>query len=154
MTLFERTIVGIAFILMAAVTFWLQILFSETDNFIAGDSVEQSTYDIDYYIDNFTSTNIDNEGVASHVIEAGRMIHFSDNDSALLVTPHIIEYKSDVITQHTFSDSGWLSSGGEEILLINNVRVIEHNQNTGDSAPVLNTAKLKVRLKSKPGTTQ
>jgi LPS export ABC transporter protein LptC len=74
------------------------------------------------------------------------MVHFPDDDTALLDKPHIIQYKDNVAPRHSYSDSGWVAPGGNEVLLTGSVRVIVgHEQN--DSGGIMTTESLKIKLK-------
>lgn len=81
-------------------------------------------HDPDYYIENFTATGLDKDGKRRFVIEAERMAHFPDDDTALFDNPHVIEYEEGQAPRHTYSDSGWMNSTGDEILLTGNVRIV------------------------------
>lgn len=81
-------------------------------------------HDPDYYIENFTATGLDKNGDRKFVIEAQRMAHFPDDDTALLDFPHVIEFRKGYAPRHTYADSGWMSASGDEILLTGNVRIV------------------------------
>ena len=102
-------------------------------------------HDPDYYIENFTATGLDKSGKRRFVIEAERMAHFPDDDTALLDFPHIIEYQDGFAPRHSYSDSGWMSSTGEEIILTNNVRVVIEADSRGPGA-TLKSKRLRVLL--------
>lgn len=97
-------------------------------NALIEDEPEVQTYndrhDPDYYIENFTATGLDKNGQRKFVIEAERMAHFPDDDTALLDFPHIIQYEAGMAPRHTYADSGWMSSSGDEILLTGNVKIV------------------------------
>lgn len=88
-------------------------------------------HDPDYYIENFTATGLDKNGRRKFVIEAERMAHFPDDDTALLDFPHVIEYEEGFAPRHTYSDSGWMNSSGDEILLTGNVKVVVEADSRG-----------------------
>lgn len=81
-------------------------------------------HDPDYYIENFTATGLDKNGQRRFVIEAERMAHFPDDDTALFDKPHVVEYEEGQAPRHSYSDSGWMSSSGDEILLTGNVKIV------------------------------
>lgn len=83
-----------------------------------------SRHDPDYYIINFTATGFSEDGQRRYVIEAARMLHFPDDDTALLDDVKITEYEEGFAPRHTYADSGWMNSTGDEILLKENVRVV------------------------------
>jgi lipopolysaccharide export system protein LptC len=100
---------------------WLQTVF------IAEEEVDRrydSRHDPDYYVENFVATELDKNGRRRFVIKADRMAHFPDDDTALLDNPHITEFEIGQPPRHTYADSGWMSSSGDEILLTGNVRVV------------------------------
>jgi len=88
-------------------------------------------HDPDYYIENFTATGLDKNGQRRFVIEAERMAHFPDDDTALLDKPHVIEYEVGFAPRHTYSDEGWMNSTGDEILLTGNVRIVVEADSRG-----------------------
>lgn len=81
-------------------------------------------HDPDYYIENFTATGLDKNGRRRFVIEAERMAHFPDDDTALFDYPHVIEYEEGTAPRHTYADNGWMSSSGDEIILTGNVKIV------------------------------
>ena len=91
----------------------------------------KSRHDPDYYIENFTATGLDKNGDRKFVIEAERMAHFPDDDTALLDNPHVVEYRKGYAPKHTYADSGWMSSSGDEILLTGNVKIVIEADATG-----------------------
>ena len=88
-------------------------------------------HDPDYYIENFTATGLDKNGQRRFVIEAERMAHFPDDDTALLDYPHVIEYEIGFAPRHTYADSGWMNSTGDEIILTDNVRIVVEADSRG-----------------------
>lgn len=113
---------------------WLQ-------NALVEDPPEQQNFDQrhdpDYYIENFTATGMDKNGQRRFVIEAERMAHFPDDDTALLDFPHVIEYEAGFAPRHTYADSGWMSSTGDEILLTGNVKIVVEADSRGPGGTML-----------------
>ncbi len=97
-------------------------------NSLIEDEVEpvdyNSRHDPDYYITNFTATGFSEDGKKRYVIEAERMVHFPDDDTAMLDDVHITEFEEGFAPRHTYADSGWMSSTGDEVLLKGNVKVV------------------------------
>jgi lipopolysaccharide export system protein LptC len=102
--------------------------------------------DPDYYIENFTAVGMDINGERQYVLEAERMVHFPDDDTSLLDKPHVIQYETGRAPTHIYSETGWVSANGDEVILTGNVRVIRGRDSTG-SGGVTTTEKLKVVLK-------
>jgi len=73
-------------------------------------------HDPDYYIENFTAKGMNDKGEKNFMLEAERLAHFPDDDTALLDKPHLVQY-----TLGQQPDSGWISSGGDEVLMTGNV---------------------------------
>ena len=88
-------------------------------------------HDPDYYIENFIATGLDKNGQRRFELKADRMAHFPDDDTALFDNPHVIEYEVGFAPRHTFADSGWMNSSGDEILMTGNVRVVVEADSRG-----------------------
>jgi len=102
-------------------------------------------HDPDYYIENFTATGMDKNGQRRFVIEAERMAHFPDDDSALLDNPHVIEYEIGFAPRHTYSDQGWMSGPGDEILLTGNVKIVVEADSRGPGG-VMKSQRMRILL--------
>ena len=140
----ERTVIFTIVIILAGLTAWMQSDLLEEDD-ISGESVAQS-HDPDYYIENFTAVGMDTEGNRQYLLEAERMVHFPIDDTALLDKPHVIQYETGRAPTHIYSETGWISPNGDEVLLTGNVRVIRGRDSTG-SGGVTTTDKLNIVLK-------
>jgi len=81
-------------------------------------------HDPDYYILNFIATGLDKSGQRRYVLKADRMVHFPDDDTAVFDKPHVIQYEDGLAPRHTYADSGWMNSSGDEIVMTDNVRVV------------------------------
>ncbi len=129
--------------LFAALSLWLQIRSQEGT---VVTSSAQQRHDPDYYIENFTATGMDERGNREYTLEAERLVHYPDDNTALLDKPHIIQYEPGKAPTHTYAESGWVSPDGDEILLTGKVRVIR-GRGQNDGGGVMTTDKLRVRLK-------
>jgi lipopolysaccharide export system protein LptC len=88
------------------------------------------SHEPDYYIHKFTATGRDANGIA-YVLEAKRLAHFPDDNTALLDEPRLVQYEQDKSSRTTSSDSGLVYEDGTKILLQGNVQV---TQGTTDTA--------------------
>jgi lipopolysaccharide export system protein LptC len=144
----EKIIYITVFACLGLLSVWLQFGIIEQQSAQKFDGDER--HDPDYYMENFTAIGMDEEGRRKYILEAERMVHYPDDDTALLDNPHIIQYKPGVAPRHTYSESGWMGSDGNEVLLTGNVRVIQGaapKDGTDDSAGgVLTTDKLRILL--------
>lgn len=96
----------------------------------------QNRHDPDYYIENFVATGLDKNGQRRFVIKASRMAHFPDDDTALFDNPHIVQYEEGFAPRHTYADSGWMNSSGDEILMTGNVKVVVEADSRGPGGTI------------------
>jgi lipopolysaccharide export system protein LptC len=134
------TIVGV----LAGITAWMQSDLLEEST--GQQQIAAENNDPDYYIENFYAVGMDTDGNRQYVLEAERMVHFPDDDTALLDKPHVIQYEPDRAPTHIYSETGWISANGDEVILTGNVRVIRGRDSTG-SGGVTTTEKLNIVLK-------
>jgi len=128
---------------------WLQTALMEEE---PEEQNYNQRHDPDYYIENFTATGLDKNGQRRFVIEAERMAHFPDDDTALFDNPHIIEYEIGYAPRHTYADSGWMNSSGDEILMTGNVRVVVEADSRGPGG-TMKSQRLRILLdKTKEGS--
>ena len=140
----ERIIIFTIVIVLGGITAWMQTsLFDES---IDEDMVVAESHDPDYYIENFIAVGMDTNGDRQYVLEAERMVHFPDDDTALLDKPHVIQYEPERAPTHIYSETGWISADGDEVILTGNVRVIRGRDSSG-SGGVTTTDKLDIVLK-------
>lgn len=143
----EKIIYMAVFACLGLLSVWLQFgIIERPVNKFDGNE----RHDPDYYMENFTAIGMDEEGRRKYVVEAERMVHYPDDDTALLDNPHIIQYQPGVAPRHSYSESGWMSSDGNEVLLTGNVRVIQGAPEQGNQdqsgGGVLTTEKLRILL--------
>lgn len=139
----ERIFIFTIVIILAGITAWMQNdLLKEQDE----EQVQAESHDPDYYIENFTAVGMDTDGNRQYELEAARMVHFPDDDTALLDKPHVTQYVPGRAPMHTYSETGWVSANGDEVKLTGNVRVIRGRDSTG-SGGVTTTDKLDIVLK-------
>ena len=140
----ERIAIFSIVIVLAGITAWMQSdLLEEAVN---QEQLETENHDPDYYIENFTAVGMDTEGNRQYVLEAARMVHFPDDDTALLDQPHVIQYEPERAPVHIYAETGWISANGDEVIMTGNVRVIRGRDSTG-SGGVTTTDKLNIVLK-------
>jgi lipopolysaccharide export system protein LptC len=144
MNWFERILIFSTIIVLGGITAWMQSdLLDESTN---EQQLITDNHDPDYYIENFTAVGMDIDGNRQYVLEAERMVHFPDDDTSLLDKPHVIQYESERSPTHIYSETGWISANGDEVILTGNVRVIRGRDSTG-SGGVTTTDKLNIVLK-------
>ena len=107
-------------IFMAIVTFWINLTVEEQGPKLDGSN----RHDPDYSMNNFVTTQTDITGKLRYVLAAAEMVHFPDDDSTVLQRPRYTQYTIDKPYTQIEALRGYVSSNGEEIELVDNVKVI------------------------------
>lgn len=128
--------------LVGLLSIWLQTEI-RSENSATVDYLNR--HDPDYYIENFTTTGMNEFGQRAYILQAERMAHFPDDDSALLDNPHLIEFNEDSAPRHTYAESGWLSGNGEDLLLEGKVKIIQE-AGFGEPGGTSRAKKMKFKL--------
>lgn len=117
----EQAVLVVTIAVMFGLSLWLQM------NFLKPTLPQNGTvisHEPDYYIHKFTATGRDANGIA-YVLEAKRLAHFPDDNTALLDEPRLVQYGQDKSSRTTSSDSGLVYENGTKILLQGNVQVTQ-----------------------------
>jgi len=140
----EKILFVVLFGVLGLLSIWLQFGIIEKQQ-VVFDGNER--HDPDYYVENFTAIGMDAKGQRRYVLEAARLIHYPDDDTALLDNPHVIQYENGAPPRHTYSESGWIASDGNEVLLTGNVRVLQHpGGEQGVGGGQITTEKMRIYL--------
>lgn len=78
-------------------------------------------HDIDYTANDITLTRMDDTGRAQYVIDAKKLVHYSDDDSGELTQPRLAGAKAGRPEMRVRADLGKTTSEGEEVRLYGNV---------------------------------
>ena len=117
----EQAVLVAAIVVMFGLSLWLQMYFLNPKLLQNAPIV---SHEPDYYIHKFTTTGRDTNGIA-YVLEAKRLAHFPDDNTALLDEPRLVQYEQDTSSRTTSSDSGLVYENGTKILLQGNVQVTQ-----------------------------
>lgn len=109
------------------------------------EEVVSERHDPDYYILNFIATGLDKNGQRRYVLKADRMVHFPDDGTAVFDKPHLIQYEDSKAPRHTYADSGWMNSSGDEIVMTDNVKVVVEADERGPGG-TLTSKRLRILL--------
>ena len=133
-------------VLLAALTFWL-------NRVIEGDKPRgPQRHDPDYWVEGFEVRRFDMDGKLQHTIVADKLLHFPDDDTTIVTTPHITYHQQP--PSEIFAAMAYIGRDGKEVDLVDKVRVVRHGQ-IGDSPPtVLETRTLKVFPDDERGRTE
>ena len=139
--------IGLALLLsvLGLVSLWLQFGILEDS---PAPITKTSRHKPDYYVENFTAIGMNEKNSRTYLLEATRMAHYPDDNTALLDVPHLIQYQQGLPPRHVYAESGWLSGDGREILLTGNVRVIQ-GQNKNTNGGIQHSDKLRIYLEPK-----
>ena len=132
-------------LLLAALTFWL-------NRVIQDDSPRgPQRHDPDYWVERFEVRRFDIEGKLQHTVVAAKLLHYPDDDTTVVTTPHITYHQQP--PTEIFARMGYIGKDGKEVDLVGDVRVVRHSA-AGDAAPtLLETRTLKVFPDAEKGHT-
>ncbi len=106
--------------LLAILTFWIDRTVQSPEPKVDGSS----RHDPDYILHNFTTSRTDSNGNLRYVLKAAEMKHYPDDDSTKLLSPHFTQFAIDKPYTRIEGDRGVVSSDGETIEFMDNVRVV------------------------------
>ena len=107
-------------ILLALITFWINLAVEQQ-----GPKIDGSTrHDPDYTMNNFVNTQTDETGKLRYVLAATEMVHYPDDDSTVLQRPRFTQYTTNKPYTQIEALRGYVSSNGEEVELVDNVKVV------------------------------
>ena len=132
-------------LLLAALTFWL-------NRVIQGDNPRgPQRHDPDYWVERLEVRRFNVEGKLQHTLVADKLLHYPDDDTTIVTTPHITYHQQ--TPSELSARMAYIGRDGKEVDLVDDVRVIRHGT-LGDSPPtVLETKTLKVFPDDEKGRT-
>ena len=78
----------------------------------------------DYEVENFSAVEMDNDGVARHMLLAKRLVHYPDDDTTDLEQPYFIETEPRKPAVQIKSDQAKIYGNNENIYLTGNVLLL------------------------------
>lgn len=106
--------------LLAALTFWIDRAVQPPQPKRDGST----RHDPDYIINNFTSMRADLNGNPRFSLAGVEMRHYPDDDSTELVRPNFIQFSLKKPTTRIEGQRGQVSSNGENVYFMDNVKVV------------------------------
>ncbi len=106
--------------LLAIITFWINVAVEQQGPKIDGSN----RHDPDYTMNNFVTTQTDITGKLRYVLAATEMLHYPDDDSTVLQRPRFTQYTTDKPYTQIEGLRGYISTDGEEIELVDNVKIV------------------------------
>lgn len=106
--------------LLAALTWWIDRVVQPPQPKRDGSS----RHDMDYKVSNFNTTKSDRYGNPRYVLAATELIHFPDDDSTQLTRPRFTQYSAKKPYTQIQAQRGQVSSNGENVYFMDNVKVV------------------------------
>lgn len=128
---------------LALFSLWLQDLFKETPIV----RLKKDEHFPDYFLENFTITRMNEDGQPAYILEADRLEHFADDDTADLLRP-VIEFRGNADDWTISARRATIMPNRTVIHLYDNVKV--RRQNPNNRRPLsIDTDYLKINTESK-----
>jgi lipopolysaccharide export system protein LptC len=106
------------FALLAA-TYWLnQQVLPESAK------PESKRHDPDAIMENFSATNLNEQGVPNFILAAAKLMQYPDDDSTTVDEPRITLLSPGQPAMHATAEHGTISSKGDDVFLRDNVKVL------------------------------
>ena len=128
-----------ALALLVVLTLWLNQLVQAP----AARADGSRRHDPDLIVENFNARKLGVDGLVLYTLAARKMVHYPDDDSALLETVKVEAYEPKQPRMMITADHGRLEQGGERVHIEGNVVVVRDADEKNDSAR-LTTDKLLV----------
>lgn len=138
----KRTISLIIITALALLSWWFQDIWKEAPII----QPEKDEHFPDYFMENFTLTNMDASGQPSYILRAVKMLHYSDNDSSELELPEI---------QFLSKKGDWTITAEQALILENNNQIqlktnvqLHRNASAQQSPLTINTEYLSINTET------
>lgn len=125
--------------LLVALTLWLDQLVQPP----AGRPDGSRRHDPDLMVENFSARKLGEDGAVLYTLAARKMVHYPDDDSALLESLKLEAYEPRQPRMTITADNGRLEKGGERVWIEGNVVVLREAQ-ANDGGARLTTERLLV----------
>lgn len=125
---FTKIIVGIALLAFTGGSWWFSKLMTTTETGMAAPNERG----VDYFIENFESTVMDQNGRPKYILKGVLLTHYRDDRPSQLKQPQLVQY-IDGGNILTAAARGWLSKNGKELTMVDDVKILRNDN--GDLAP-------------------
>ena len=105
--------------ILAFISYWVQVSV-KNEGEKRGNKLSNSP---DYFLTNFKTTQTESNGSIHFILSANEMTYFTQDDSTRLKKPLFIRYKNNVPSSKIEGGIGLVSADGEEVQVIDNVKV-------------------------------
>jgi len=121
--MYERWKTVITMLLLAVASAWLLHKITSAKAPVAGKPPHQP----DYYMENFTTTNMEQDGTLKNRLEAEYMAHYPDDNTTELKKPRLMVPREDSQPVNIIADKGWVTADNKVILLSGNVNLWQND---------------------------
>jgi lipopolysaccharide export system protein LptC len=135
----RRNVILICLIILAALSAWLLNRLTETESKLSISVIGAP----DYYLENFKTTVMREDGTPRNTLHAIYMSHYPDNDTSELLKPTMEIYRKGNRPYVVSADKGWITSDNEVILLKGSVQMTEYDD-SGNRTLQVNTDSARV----------
>lgn len=102
-------------------------------------------YDPDYYLEDFTTLSMNDDGTPKNKLYAVYMAHYPENDTSELLKPNMEIFRDDKLPLYVKAEKGWVTGDNEVILLHGDVQMWE-NDEQGVRVLQVDTSEVRVLL--------
>ena len=118
--------------LLVVLTLWLNQLVQAPTARADGNK----RHDPDLIVENFNARKLGDDGAVLYTLAARKMVHYPDDDSALLETVKVEAFEPKQPRMMITADHGRLEQGGERVLIEGNVVIVRDDDWKTESARV------------------
>lgn len=120
-----RRKLALILVVIAAISYWALDKLTEDD--LA--KLSKLAHYPDYYMENFTTITMNQDGKPKNKLYADYMAHYPDDNTSELHQPELEIFRENKQPIHVRSDRGWVTSNNEVILLKGNVYLYQNDDN-------------------------
>ena len=135
--------------LLVALTLWLNTLV-QAPNARADGSLR---HDPDVLVDNFNARKLAEDGSVQYTLDARKMVHYPDDDSAFLETVRLEAFEPRQPKMTITADHGRLEQGGDRVWIEGNVVIVREGDARAEKARVTTDKLLVLPDEGKASTT-
>jgi lipopolysaccharide export system protein LptC len=119
--------------LLVGLTFWLNQLVQPP----AGRADGTRRHDPDLIVENFNARKLGVDGAVLYTLNARKMVHYPDDDSALLEAVQVEAFEPRQPKMTITADHGRLEQGGDRVHIEGNVVVLREADGTNEATKLL-----------------
>ena len=111
-------------IIFAGASYWILDHLTEDDT----TALSKLAHHPDYYMENFTTLTMNQDGTPKNRLNAKYMAHYPDDNTSELHEPELEIFRQDRRPIYVSADKGWVTSDNDVILLSGNVYLYQYDE--------------------------